>query len=407
VSGTLGVARTHLVTALRERVTLFWFLVFPVFLLVLLSAVFGRIGEQGGVQFEITVIDLDRGQLREFSDLVLGLFSEMAAPPQEGGEPLFLLTLPPADADPVRFLDEERRQLQRGGRAAVVVIPDGFSRAVTARLGGLASGTGDAADDAAKLRIHYSQGTVASEMAAAIIEQMLAGVDREILRRFGALDEERAIRTETTWVGGGDAETSYIDFLLPGIILMGFFTNGLFGIPGSILFARDRRVLRRYWVTPLGVPRYLLGLSIGHLALCALQFGLIFGIGRFALGASVSFRSPAAVAFLALAAATFTALGFLIASLARTGHAGMAIANVLNMPLMFLSGLFFPIAGLPAALVAIIRANPLTYLGEGLRAAVGVEAGTTSTLLLVGVPLLWIAVSSAIAVRKLRWDVAR
>jgi ABC-2 type transport system permease protein len=194
---------------------------------------------------------------------------------------------------------------------------------------------------------------------------------------------------------------------LPGIILMGFFTNGLFGIPGTILFSRDRRVLRRYWVTPLSVPRYLAGLSIGHLSLCVLQFAIVYAIGRFALGSSVSFAAPDAVLYLILAAITFMSFGFLIASLAKTGNAGMAVANVVNMPMMFLSGLFFPIAGLPVVLAAIVRVNPVSYLADGLRASVGVESGLFSTTLVVAVPLAWIAVSSAVAAWRLRWDVDR
>jgi len=101
------------------------------------------------------------------------------------------------------------------------------------------------------------------------------------------------------------------------------------------------------------------------------------------------------------------AFGFLIASLARTANAGMATANILNMPMMFLSGMFFPIAGLPAFLLAIVYANPVSYLANALRASVGVESPLFSPALLVGVPLGWIALSVAVAIRKLKWDVGR
>jgi ABC-2 type transport system permease protein len=407
VTGVLAIARTHLVTALRERVTLFWFLIFPVFLLLLLAAVFGDIAEQGAMQFDIALIDLEGGAEGSFSDLVVGLFEGMAGAQDGGQQPLFRLARPRGDEDPAAFLEEQLGRLRQGERAAVVVVPAGFSEGIARRLRGTAAAVEDGVGSSG-LTIHYSRGTVASEIAASILEQMLAGVDREILRQAGRLDEEASIATATTWVGGSEAsETGYVDFLLPGIILMGFFTNGLFGIPGSILFARDRRVLRRYWVTPLSVARYLTGLSIGHLTLCAIQFILLYVIGRYALGASVSFARPAAIGFLALGAATFMALGFLIASVAKTAQAGMAMANVLNMPLMFLSGLFFPVVGLPAFLVVIIRINPLTYLAEGLRSAVGVQMGTTSTVWLVVVPLLWIAVAAGLSARRLRWDVGR
>ena len=51
--------------------------------------------------------------------------------------------------------------------------------------------------------------------------------------------------------------------------------------------------------------------------------------------------------------------------------------------------------------------NPVTYLVEGLRASLGVQVASTSTLLLLAVPLGWIALSTAVASRRLRWDVTR
>jgi ABC-2 type transport system permease protein len=143
------------------------------------------------------------------------------------------------------------------------------------------------------------------------------------------------------------------------------------------------------------------------MALCALQFLLLYLLGRFALGATVSFANLSACLLLVLAAATFLAFGFLIASLARTANAGMATANILNMPMMFLSGLFFPITGLPLFLRIVVYANPVSYLVDGLRTGLGVETGTFAPALVVGVPLAWIALSVLVTSRRLKWDVER
>ncbi len=403
MKGVLLVALTHVATAIRERVTLFWFLVFPVFLLVILSLIFGRIGQEGEIHFEIALINRDdvASDPVGFAAMIVGVFEELSTPQAIGQEPLFTLHRPGPDEDPDAFLDHELVALRRGRRAAVVVVATGFGDAV---LRGIASG---GASEPAGLTVYMSETSVASEMATEIVRQVLAEIDREILVRSGRLDPSAEIRSETVWLGGAGDETRYIDFLLPGVVLMGFFVNGLFGVPGAILFNRDRKVLRRYWVTPLSVPRYLGGFSLGHLALCALQFALLYLLGRFGFGATVSFAQPAALLTLILAAVTFMAFGFLIASLARTANAGMATANVLNMPMMFLSGMFFPIAGLPAFLKAVVYVNPVSYLVNGLRVCLDVESASFSPELLIGVPLGWIALSVVAASRKLKWDVER
>jgi ABC-2 type transport system permease protein len=198
-----------------------------------------------------------------------------------------------------------------------------------------------------------------------------------------------------------------VDFLLPGIVLMAFFMGGLFSVSGAILYARDQKILRRYWVTPLGIPQYFAGFSLGYLAMCLLQFALLWTVGRFGFGATIRFAQPLVIVYLALSAATFLSFGFLVASLAKTAGAGMAIANIVNMPMMFLSSLFFPVGELPLFLRVILFLNPLSYLADGLRTSLGVAQGVLPGPLTFVVPLAWIALSAGVATRRLRWDVGR
>ena len=401
MKGILLIARSHLATALRERITLFWFLVFPILLLAILSLVFGRSGGVGEIQFSIAIVNEDRTAPKDgFPAMIASIFEGMAAPPADGGEPLFLLAEPETGEDPRSFLEREERLLRQGDLAAIVVIPEGFNDELVRSLF-------RPSDDRPTLQLYINRNDAASQMASGIIEQVLAGVNRRILARGGLIDPADEIEAETVWIGGKEAEVRYVDFLLPGIILMGFFTAGLFGVPGTILFNRDRKILRRYWVSPLTVPRYLAGFSLGHLALCTLQFGLLYAIGRYAFGAQLDFARPDIALILFLAAFTFMAFGFLIASLAKTANAGMAMANILNMPMMFLSGLFFPISGLPVFLLVLVYINPVSYLVDRLRASLGVGTATIPAALTLTVPLAWIALSAFVAAKKLRWDVER
>ncbi|MFC2095989.1 ABC transporter permease, partial [Candidatus Bipolaricaulota bacterium] len=336
----LLVARGHIATALRERVTLFWFLIFPVFLLTILTLIFGQIGQEGEISFDITLINHDRASSagNSFSDMIESVFRELSSAP-DGAEALFTLHSSEGLANIEGFLESELTELRRGHRAAVIVIPEGFNESVIGTLMTDSAETGN-------LRIYMSNTSVSSEYATQIIQQVLTEIDRHILIEAGRFAPEVAVASETHWLGRQDAETPYVDFVLPGIILMGFFINGLFGVPGTILFSRDRKVLRRYWVTPLTVLRYLAGFGLGHLALCVVQFALLYLLGVYAFGSTISFAAPESVLLLVLAVITFMAFGFLIASLAKTANAGMATANILNMPMMFLSGMFFPTSGL-------------------------------------------------------------
>ncbi|MCD5416045.1 ABC transporter permease [Candidatus Bipolaricaulota bacterium] len=406
MNGIVHIARSHLQTAYRERVTLFWFIVFPLFLLTILTLIFGRIGREGEINFAVTLANMEEevGAGMDFAAIVEQVFTQIGTAPEPGKEPLFTLHRPQAEDELSEFLAVEQEALRYGRRAAIIVIPPGFNREIMQRMI-----SPDPASAVHSLRIYYDAGSPASEIATSIIEQILTGVDREILARSGRFSEAKAVPSGSAWVGEGEErrQATYIDFLLPGIILMAFFSSGLFGVPGTILFAREQRVLRRYWVTPLTIPCYFAGFSLGHLLLCLVQFILILLLGRLAFGATVSFAAPGAIFFLMLAAVTFLAFGFFVASIAKTANAGMAIANIINMPMMFLGGIFFPVGELPVALQALVYANPLTYLGKGLRASLGVGPPVSPGYLAIIVPLLWIVACTLIAAKRLKWDVER
>jgi len=395
----LQLARTHVVTAFRERVTLFWFLIFPLFLLTILTLIFGQLGQEATIHFQIALINEDHAAGPEsFSALIESTFVRLSAPQEDSDMPLFDLHQAP-QGESASFLETELSELRRGDRAAILVIPQGFHTSVRSSFGGESSGH--------TLELYMTDASVTSETAAGIIEQILSGINREILIRGNAYHTEQAVEIKTEWLGQQDGKgVSYVDFILPAIILMGFFTNGLFGVPGTLLFNRDRKVLHRYWVTPVTVPRYLTGFALGHLALCVLQFALLYTLGRFAFQANVSFSNPQTILLLLLSAITFMAFGLFIAAIAKTANSGMAVANILNMPMMFLSGMFFPVAGLPTFIRIIVYANPVSYLLEGLRKSVGVQTGTLMPVQLTYlVPLAWILVSAMVASRRLRWDV--
>lgn len=393
-------AWVYLVTALRERETLFWFVVFPLLLLSLLTLVFGQLGQEGEMSFTVALVNLDHGATTPtgFSAVVEEVFLSLGIAPETGKEPLFTVRLPAAGADVERFIAREMEAVRLGNLALLIVIPAGFEAEVRA---GLTGGSG------ARLRVYTNGANAASGISAEIVERVLASVNREILSLAGLYRAEDAARTATAWVGQADTPIAYVDFLLPGIVLMAFFVGGLFSVSGAILYARDQKILRRYWVTPLGIPQYFAGFSLGYLAMCLLQFALLWAVGRFGFGATSRFAQPLVVVYLTLSAATFLSFGFLVASLAKTAQAGLAIANIVNMPVMFLSSLFFPVGDLPLFLRVILFLNPLSYLAEGLRTSLGVEQGILPVPLTFVVPLGWIALSAAVAGRRLRWDVGR
>jgi ABC-2 type transport system permease protein len=81
-----------------------------------------------------------------------------------------------------------------------------------------------------------------------------------------------------------------------------------------------------------------------------------------------------------LSAAAFSALGGLISVAVKEVFEAQTLANAFRFPMMFLGGVFLPVADLPQGLQIVAHALPLTYAVEAMRVAL--EGGSPSTAVL-------------------------
>jgi ABC-2 type transport system permease protein len=163
--------------------------------------------------------------------------------------------------------------------------------------------------------------------------------------------------------GQGD----YIQFLAPGVIGMTILFTAIFsGI--ELIWDRQFGFLKETLVAP--VPRILImiGRTLGGATVALLQ-GFIVVIICFLAGFRVHHVSavPIALVVMALIAIMFTALGTAIASVLSDFQGFQLVMNFLVMPIFFLSGALFPLAGLPTVLNILATIDPLSYGVDGLR----------------------------------------
>jgi len=161
---------------------------------------------------------------------------------------------------------------------------------------------------------------------------------------------------------------NYMQFLVPGIISMSIlfmaFSSGI-----EVIWDRQFGFLKETLVAPASRFQIMFGKTLGGATVAVLQ-----GIIVLLLSLFVGFKLPGATAlalafiFMFLIALLFAALGIAIASVLSDMHGFQLIMNFLVMPIFFLSGALFPIAGnLPKALLVITAFDPLSYGVDGLR----------------------------------------
>jgi ABC-2 type transport system permease protein len=197
--------------------------------------------------------------------------------------------------------------------------------------------------------------------------------------------------------------TRYIDFLIPGLLGMNLMSSAIWGMGFAIVDARRKKLLKRLIATPMPRAYYLLSFILSRLALLVLEVGLLLGFG------ALVFHVPARGSLLDLGALcvlgslSFSALGLLIASRARTIEAAAGMMNFIMMPMWIASGVFFSAQKFPAMIQPLIRALPLTALIDALRANLLQGAGLAGVAPQLAVLTAWLIVCFVLALKLFRW----
>jgi ABC-2 type transport system permease protein len=192
-------------------------------------------------------------------------------------------------------------------------------------------------------------------------------------------------------------------FFVPSILAMALMQLGVFSaIP--LVEQREKLILKRLGATPLRRWTLVASNIVVRLLIALMQTVLIVAIGVALFDVAIVGSLLLAFGFVVLGAVTFIAIGYVIASFARTEEAANGITSVVQFPMMFLSGIFFPIAFMPAFLQPIAALLPLTYLGDALRQVMvgGVPYAPLwlDALVLAG----WLVVCFLISARWFRWE---
>ena len=162
-------------------------------------------------------------------------------------------------------------------------------------------------------------------------------------------------------------EGNYFQFLAPGIIGMSIIFTAIFsGI--ELIWDRQFGFLKETMAAPVSRLNIMIGRTLGGATVATLQGVIVFLIALLLGFTPYNWALvPVAVFVMLLVALLFTALGTAIASLLEDMQGFQLIMNFLVMPLFFLSGALFPLEGLPTALSAITRFDPLSYGIDALR----------------------------------------
>jgi ABC-2 type transport system permease protein len=195
----------------------------------------------------------------------------------------------------------------------------------------------------------------------------------------------------------------YVDFLVPGLVGLGIMSNAVWGIGFSIVDSRRRKLTKRLMATPMSRTQYLASYLLWRMLILWFEVALPIGFGALVFGVPVRGRLLDLAVVCVIASLSFSALGLLIASRARTIEAASNLMNLLQVPMWILSGVFFSAQRFPDSVQPLIKALPLTAVIDALRAHMLQGAGLIQLAPQLATLGVWLVGCFTLALKLFRW----
>ena len=155
-------------------------------------------------------------------------------------------------------------------------------------------------------------------------------------------------------------------FMYPGVLAMAVLFTAMFSAV-SIVWDREFGFLKEVMVAPVSRTAVALGKVAGG-STVAMFHGVIILLLAPAMGIRLGVGQVVGlVGLMLLMAAVMSALGTVIAARMRSMEGFPVIMQFLLMPMLFLSGAFFPLNGLPLWLASLATIDPVTYGVDAMR----------------------------------------
>jgi ABC-2 type transport system permease protein len=351
MTGFVSLARAMLKGFFRDRMSVFFAIVFPLMFLVLFG---GLLTDQGVSKSEIIQV----GRVAVLDD---------------------------APAATKKTFSESLDITKSSDRAdAIEQVRKGDADAVISQSGDIVT-------------VRYSE---ADQVKAATVQGTLGAVVQTA--NLDAADEKpqfslRADRVE-------DDSLSAIQFVTPGLLGWAVATSATFGAASNLVVWRRNGLLRRLRLAPVRTQSVVLARVAVSLTIASVQTVIFLGLGILAFGLKLTGSWPMIVPLLLCGTLAFMAIGLLAGSIAKTEEGAIGMANFVVLPMAFLSGSFFPLEDAPGWVRGVSQALPLKHLNEGMLDTMVRGDGPGSAIVPMAILLGFTIVLAAIASRLFRWD---
>jgi ABC-2 type transport system permease protein len=203
----------------------------------------------------------------------------------------------------------------------------------------------------------------------------------------------------------GDQKT--LNVIVPGILGMSVMSTTFNALAMNITFLREEGVLKRIHGTPMPAGSYLAGVAANAVSNAAVQVVIVVLAGRLFFNIGWPKDWLVLAVFAAVGVATLAALGVAFSHVIPNFDAAPAYTNIVFLPVIFISGVFYDVDTAPQFLRDIAQILPLTHVIDGFSAALVTGASLADRAGDLAVVAAWGVFGAIFAVRGFSWESRR
>lgn len=349
----------------RDKVAIFFVFAFPLIFLIIFGSIFNSNNE---VSFRVGLLNESKTEFsKQFSKQI-----------QDNS--VFKVD------EKVTSIDTAKEKMNRGQLDATIILPSNFGD------------MSEAGYPAGQARILYDKSNeTAGQTLSSLMEVMFQGINAEFVKPAA---EPFTVKAESTATKG----LTQFDYTFAGILGFTLLSLGIFGPTTVFPRLKQRGVLRRYHTTPIKVWQYFAAnvASNGIVGLIALAIMLTVAITVFDLNMRGNYFNLVLVVL--LGTILMFGIGLALGGWAKNENQAAPLAQLVVLPMMFLSGVFFPTFLMPELLQNITKFIPLTPVVDSVRMVITENASLLDIGPQLAIIIGWTVVIYAIAFKVFRWE---
>ena len=184
---------------------------------------------------------------------------------------------------------------------------------------------------------------------------------------LGAVNYQNIMNSINFQINKIYGDIKYIDFLVPAILAMTIMMGAMFSMGEALAGERERGELARLFMTPTSVATVVGGKIISKLTIETARAILLIFAAIVLFGITINGSMVLTILLLVLSALCFVGFGIMVSARVSTQEDYTQMVMPFTMPMMFVSGVFYPIETMPWIFQKIAYITPLTYANDALR----------------------------------------